>query len=196
MGAVDVKEAMAAAVSPKYRLDRDDWVKVDGEKLYRVVALKDFGDVEAGQRGGFIAGEHNLSHLGNCWVAGLARVMKNGRVEKNAVACDFSEVAGGLMTDDTLLCQHAHLGEAARMLDNSEGGGRTRIVGASTMMRNSRAGGDSLISGRSILTDDVYVHGTTVVGGTARLSGKQDLDGGIFMGSPGPAAPVMTVSGP
>jgi len=32
----------------------------DGTKIYRVVALRDFGDLEKGQKGGYVEGEHNL----------------------------------------------------------------------------------------------------------------------------------------
>jgi conserved hypothetical protein len=34
--------------------------------LYRVQALKDFGDVKAGDKGGWVESEENLSHHGDC----------------------------------------------------------------------------------------------------------------------------------
>lgn len=60
-----MEDAFSCATNPKYRLDFDDFVKTrDGTKLYRVVALRDFGDVEKGQKGGYVEGEHNLFPLG------------------------------------------------------------------------------------------------------------------------------------
>lgn len=184
MGAPDLKNAVNAAVNPKYRLDRNDTVKTsDGTRLYRIIALRSFGDVEEGQRGGYIEGEHNLSHEGNCWVAGLARVMKRGRASKNALVCDFAEVTDDAeATDDTLVNGHGYVGGKARIFDNGEVGGRARVIGAAEMSGNSRAGGEALVSGRSILTDDAFIHGTCVVSGTAYFGGNSDLDGGTWPG--------------
>ncbi len=45
-----------------------------GRKLFRIKALISFGDVKAGDLGGYIEKESNLSHDGNAWVYGNARV--------------------------------------------------------------------------------------------------------------------------
>ena len=45
-----------------------------GVTLYQIEALKDFGDVEKGEKGGFIEKEDNLSQDGDAWVSGDARV--------------------------------------------------------------------------------------------------------------------------
>lgn len=45
-----------------------------GRTLYRIKALRDFGDVEKGDLGGYIGSENNLSHCGNAWVYGNAEV--------------------------------------------------------------------------------------------------------------------------
>ena len=49
----------------------------NGTTLHRIRALKDFGDVAAGDLGGWIKGEENLSHDGRCWVSGDAQVSGN-----------------------------------------------------------------------------------------------------------------------
>jgi hypothetical protein len=66
-------------MSKKYELIASD---VDG--LYRVKALKSFSDVKAGDIGGYVAGEHNLSHGGDCWVSNNARVYGNAWVYGDA----------------------------------------------------------------------------------------------------------------
>ena len=43
--------------------------------LCRIKALKDFGDVKAGDLGGYIEDYKNLSHDGNCWIYDNAKVM-------------------------------------------------------------------------------------------------------------------------
>ena len=40
----------------------------------RVKALRDFADIRKGDVGGFVDGEHNLSHEGNCWIYDCAEV--------------------------------------------------------------------------------------------------------------------------
>ena len=124
-----MEQVFSGAANPKYRLDFEDFVKTrDGAKLYRIIALRDFGEVEKGQKGGYIEGEHNLSQSGNCWVAGLAHVRKQARVEKNALVCDFVEVTDeALLTDDTQASGHAHIGGFARMEDESMAEDHTRI---------------------------------------------------------------------
>lgn len=68
----------------KYRLISEDYKEIFGKKLYRIEALKDFGDVKAGDLGGYIEREDNLSHDGNAWVYDNAMVGDNARVYGNA----------------------------------------------------------------------------------------------------------------
>lgn len=58
----------------KYELVKDDYVIVEGRTLYRIKALEDFRCVKTDDLGGYIEEEENLSHEGNCWVAGNAKV--------------------------------------------------------------------------------------------------------------------------
>ena len=58
----------------KYRLLENDTITVGNRTLYRIEALRDFADVEKGDKGGYVESEDNLSHDGNCWVYGNARV--------------------------------------------------------------------------------------------------------------------------
>ncbi|WP_330167537.1 hypothetical protein [Bartonella grahamii] len=56
----------------------------NNQTLYRIKALRDFADVKAGDLGGFIESENNLSHDGNCWVYDKACVYNNAHVSDNA----------------------------------------------------------------------------------------------------------------
>ena len=77
----------------KYKLT-DESIKFNKRTLYRIEALKDFRDVEKGDKGGFIEDEHNLSHDGNSWVCGNGRVYGNGRVCGNAMVYGNAMVCG------------------------------------------------------------------------------------------------------
>ena len=77
----------------KYKLT-DEKIKYYNRTLHRIQALKDFGDVKAGDLGGYIESEINLSHDGDCWVADNARVFGNARVFDNAWVYDTAQVYG------------------------------------------------------------------------------------------------------
>ena len=67
----------------KFELTNDTKI-VFGKKLFRIKALVSFGNVKAGELGGYVEKEENLSHDGNAWVYGNARVCGNARVYDNA----------------------------------------------------------------------------------------------------------------
>ncbi len=77
----------------KYELT-NECITFTGRKLYRIKALVDFGDVNAGDLGGFVEKEDNLSHDGNAWVSGDACVYDNARVYDNACVCGNAWVYG------------------------------------------------------------------------------------------------------
>jgi len=69
----------------KYELTTE--TKVIGDiTLFRIRALKSFGSISAGDYGGYIEKESNLSQEGNAWVSG--NVMVSGRFDLS-VDCDF-----------------------------------------------------------------------------------------------------------
>lgn len=78
----------------KYELNDDTITLMNGRKLYRIRALKDFSDVEKGDFGGYVEKEENLSHGDDCWVYGNARVFGDARVFDNARAYNNARVCG------------------------------------------------------------------------------------------------------
>lgn len=68
-----------------------------GKKLFQIKALISFGDVEAGELGGYIEKEENLDYDGDAWVSGNACVYGNARVSGNACVsgnADYTIVKG------------------------------------------------------------------------------------------------------
>ena len=71
----------------KYELT-DEKIIVCGTTLYRIRALRDIGDcVKAGDLGGFVESENNLSHSGSSWVFDNAQVYDKAQVCDNAWVC-------------------------------------------------------------------------------------------------------------
>ena len=77
----------------KYKLTGDCKVFM-GRKLFRIRALISFGDVDAGDVGGYIENEKNLSQYGDAWVYGNAKVYGDALVCGNAKVYGDAKVFG------------------------------------------------------------------------------------------------------
>ena len=83
----------------KYRLT-ENHINIGNRILYQIEALKDFGDVKAGDLGGHIESEKNLAQENSAWVYDDAKVYGNAKVcddasiYGNARVCDDAEVYG------------------------------------------------------------------------------------------------------
>lgn len=75
----------------KYKLTNK---KIDylGRTLYQIEAVKKFGNIAKGQKGGFIEKKSNLSQDGNAWVYNYAMVYGDAKVHGAAVVCDNAKV--------------------------------------------------------------------------------------------------------
>ena len=80
-------------MNKKYELTSDRST-IYGNVLYRIRALRDFGDVRTGDLGGWIKSETNLSHEGNCWVYKTAHVYGNAHVSGNAKIYGWARIYG------------------------------------------------------------------------------------------------------
>lgn len=74
---------------------------IDGVRLFQIQAVTDFGDdIKAGDLGGFVESEANLSHEGLAWVTlgskvfGNARVFDNALITGRSTVCDNAQVSG------------------------------------------------------------------------------------------------------
>ncbi|ONI59092.1 hypothetical protein AYJ09_01545 [Candidatus Liberibacter solanacearum] len=74
-------------MTKKYELT-DETILFKGRTLHRIRALKDFGTVKAGDLGGFIESEENLSPDGECWIYDNAKVFDGARVFEEAQVKD------------------------------------------------------------------------------------------------------------
>ena len=77
----------------KYKLTENKKVSC-GIALYQIEALKDFRDIEKGDKGGYVEKENNLSQDGNAWVFGNAKVSGNAEVFGDAWVSGNARVFG------------------------------------------------------------------------------------------------------
>lgn len=89
----------------KYELVKTEYRTVNNKKLYRIKALKNFGeDIKKGDLGGYVESEKNLSQKGDCWIFDNATVTDNAIVKDNALVCDWSIVDGkSIISGDTVI---------------------------------------------------------------------------------------------
>ena len=83
----------------KFELTAESKINWFGRTLYRIKACIDFtttsGDeVKAGELGGYVEKEQNLSHDGKAWVWGNAKVYGDAKVWGNAKVCGDAKVYG------------------------------------------------------------------------------------------------------
>ena len=83
----------------KFELTNEFVTNMFGTKLFRIRALVEFGDVEAGELGGYVEKESNLGHddnarvYGNAWVYGDAQVSGDAWVYGDARVCGNGDYA-------------------------------------------------------------------------------------------------------
>ena len=104
----------------KYELT-DEKIQVFGKTLYRISALKSFGHVEVGQKGGYVEKESNLSQLGDAWVYGNAEVSGDAQVSGNAQVYGNAQVSGNAWVyGDAWVYGNAEVSGDAQVSGNAE----------------------------------------------------------------------------
>lgn len=111
--------------------------------LYRIRALRDFGNIKKGALGGFVKSDDNLSHEGNCWVWDAAQVYGNARVSGDAQILDCAVVsADAKVYGNARISKHANVFGHAEVFGNAHVTDYARVSGEKT-----RVFGDAWIFG-------------------------------------------------
>ena len=107
----------------KYELTTE-YKEIGNIKLFRVKALTSFGNVQAGELGGYIEKEDNLSQDGNAKVRGNALVSDNAQVYSNALVSGNAWVDGNARIDG-----NARVSGNARVDGDAEVSGNAKVRG-------------------------------------------------------------------
>ena len=153
----------------KFELTTDK-IKSNGVTLHRIKALIDFGDVKAGEWGGYVEKETNLSQYGGAWVYthaqvygnaqvfGQALVYGNAQVFGNARIFDYARIFGNaLVLEDALVSESAWVYGDARICSDAKASGNARIFGNARISGNAHIFGDSLVYGNACMCDNAQV---------------------------------------
>ena len=123
-------------------------------KLFRIIALKDFGFIKKGELGGLIEKESNLSQKNECWVYKYAKVYGNALVSGDAQVLGDAEVRGN-----------------AKVYGNAEVSGDALVSG------NAKVSGDAEVYGNALVSDDAKVYGNAKVYDNARVIDESKVTG-------------------
>ncbi|EDS11200.1 hypothetical protein [Anaerotruncus colihominis] len=129
----------------KYELT-EETTNIFGKTLHRIRATRDFSNVHAGDLGGFIEDERNLSHDENAWVSGKALVSGEARV-----------------------------GGDAWVYGNARVGGDAWVYGNARVCGNALVGGNAWVGGNALVGGNAWVGGNARVCGNALVKGPRDI---------------------
>lgn len=150
----------------KYELIKEDSIFEEGHALYRIRLLKDLGPIKAGTLGGYIEKEDNLSHEGNCWVAGDAKVYGDATVIENALVSD-----GAIVKDRAIIGDMAFIGDGA-VISN-----KAYIRGMAIVVEYAKVGGEVDISENTYVDGNAFIKGEGFACGSTYIGGDTDIDG-------------------
>lgn len=99
----------------KYEMMAHDSVLAGARRLFRIRAVRDFGDVRKGDLGGYIESEDNLSHNGECWVYDAAQVYGEGAAVRDNGKAKGCAWVMGIVADDATVDDLVIVAEGARV---------------------------------------------------------------------------------
>ena len=135
----------------KYRTEKDSETG-----LLRIIALKDFSNVQKGDKGGLIEKEENLSQEGDCWVYRNACVFGEARICDNAKVWGWSSVY-----------ENARVSGNAWVYGNARVCGEARVYGKAWVCHNAEICDNARVSGNVAVRGEVKVCGRAKLWSTA-----------------------------
>lgn len=167
-----------------------------GRVLHRIRALRDFGNVEKGDLGGFIEWKSNLSHEGNCWVYGDSKVFGAAKVSGNAHVENSSIYDAAKISGDAFVTSSVIFGESMvynnAYIEDSIIYGSCKICNRAHVIK-SNISDEAKILGRTCVKDSSVYEKARVdgwfgilnlrLGGNSTVNSKDDyiaIDGGNY----------------
>ena len=155
----------------KYELTTET-LQFAGRTLHRIKAVKDFGSVKAGELGGWIESEVNLSQADNAWVYNNAKVFDKARVYGDAAVSDDAKVCGyAAVSDNAKVCGYAAVSDNARVCDNAEVSDYVEVLENATVLGHAKVCGFTRIFGNAIVLGNAILFGHAKVYGKATING-------------------------
>jgi carbonic anhydrase/acetyltransferase-like protein (isoleucine patch superfamily) len=189
------------AIVPKYKLGEAKTFNV--RTLFRVEALRSFGNVSTGDIGGWIENEDNLSHSGDAWVYDEAMVYGNARVSNDAIVRDNACIYGNTKVGDeaqvfgnaivygnACISDNAQVYGNARISDDAQVYDTAHVFDNAYIIDNAWIGNNARVCGNARITDDSRVYDNALISGHSLISDRaliygnaQVFDNGLVKGN-------------
>ena len=139
-------------------------IEFNGVTLHRIKALKDFSDVKAGDLGGWIEKEDNLSQMGNAWIGGDAKVYGNAKVYGRAKVFGKAKVHdNAVVCDDAWVYDYAQVYGRARVFGKATVYGNAEVYDHANVYDHAMAFGIAEICGNAFVRSYAEIYGDVVV---------------------------------
>ena len=148
----------------KYELTEETITLFKEYMLYSIKALRDFGGIKAGDLGGYIEKESNLSHNGDAWL------YEDAMVYGDAHVCGDVTVHG-----NAHVCDNAEVDEIAHVCDNAEVDEIAQVCGEAMVYGNALVRGNALVFGNAEVYGNAAIGGNVWVDRDARIQSNDDL---------------------
>ena len=141
----------------KYKLT-DKTINVGSRILYQIEALKDFGNVKKGDKGGYVEKEDNLSQYKNCWVYDYAMVFDDAKVYDNAKVYGNAQVYGY-----ALVCDDANVYGNAKVFENAEVSFDAKVYDDAKVYEYGMVQGKAKVRGNAEVCANACIFGDAVI---------------------------------
>lgn len=143
----------------KYKI-LDKSMSIGGHTYYQIQAIKDFGNVKAGDLGGWVEDKKCLSQEGNCWVCPQSFIEKNGRVYDNAQIIrssveNFGMVSGDAVVEDSYVRRHGKVRDKAKL-------SHSLVTDEGAVLGNAIVNNVSIVSDHAVVCDNASLEETIV----------------------------------
>ena len=172
----------------KYRLILEDCKINYGRKLYRIEALKDFGAVKAGELGGYIESENNLSFDGEAWVCENAEVFDDARICNNALISGNARIYGNAIVSNkatvggnALIYGNALICDEACAYDKAYVYGNALVCNNAIIRGNAVVSGNARIEGNALICENARVYGNAMIRGNATIYSNAVLNDNVII---------------
>ena len=147
----------------KYKLTEES-INYCCRTLYRIEALKDFGNVKKGDKGGYVQSEENLSQEGDCWIYDNAKVFGSAIVSDSALVFGNAEVWGNAKVyDKALVYGNAFIYDNALIFgnvyvsDNVEVYDKAKVFGNAKVSDSAKVFGNAEVFGYAEICSDAEI---------------------------------------
>ena len=148
----------------KYELIKETETCYKRRIVYRIRALKDFSDIKAGDVGGWVCSENNLSQEGDCWIYDEARCLDDARVYDNAMMFD-----NAIMFGNSVMYDNAVMLNNSIMYDNSKMFNKAKMYDNAIMCNNARVYDNAKMYDNAIMYDNAEMYNNAIMFGNAKM---------------------------